>query len=206
MEANSPAWFGWGRDKPPHLRPKKPGTPANIVHRMAPHVLTGASVAAEFYRATLTEVCRLYVSPDAGVTWAKVWDAAEAAPGTGRLAASVTLREQVRGLRDFRVRAECATAGDVKQAGLNSLRIEAVFQHNMFARPFLGPGENRVTVRLANPETLARDRFTVTRVWREGDRERTHTRRITRSPATYTINVGGGEIPRMVRLVLAVDP
>jgi len=207
FESSSFAWYGWGRNAPPHLRVRKAGRPANVVYTMStPHVFTNATLTAEFHRATAEDVSRLYVSRDAGVTWTPVWDGTETKADTGAVTASVTLKDHVRGLRDFLVRAECATEGDVKNAGLHGIKVEAVFQHNMFARPFLGPGRNEITVRLANPETLKADPFTVTYVWQEDGQERTHTQRITESPMTYTINVGGAAMPRMVRLDLAVAP
>jgi len=207
FESNSFAWYGWGRNEPPYLRPTKAGRPANIVYKVStPHVFTNATVTAQFHRATDEDVSRLYVSPDAGLTWTRVWDAAEAGQKAGRADASANLRDHVRGLRHFWVRAECQTEGEVKQAGLHQIRVEAIFQHNMFARPFLGPGPNQVTVRLANPETLKVDPFTVTYVWQEGGQERQHSQRITESPMTYAIKVNGGEMPKMVSLKLAVAP
>lgn len=209
FEANSYGWFGFGGNAAPHLRPKQAGTPAGIVYKMStPFVYTSAEVTAEFHRATADDVSRLFVSIDAGATWNKIWDAADA-PGTrgpGKVEARASLKDLVRGQRDFWVRAESATGGDLARAGLHAIGVDAVFQHNMFARPFLVPGRNEVTVRTANPETLAHDAFSVTWAWQEAGRERQDARRITQSPTNYAIEVGGTEMPRMLRLEMAVAP
>jgi hypothetical protein len=84
--------------------------------------------------------------------------------------------------------------------------LDAIFQHNMFARPFLAAGKNTVTVRTANPETLDHDKFFVTYVWQEAGQEKRDSRRITESPTTYGLEVGGQEMPRMVRLEMSVMP
>ena len=74
----------------------------------------------------------------------------------------------------------------------------------MFARPYLAGGSNRVTVRVGNPEALKTEDFTVTYAWKEGRETKTHAQRITASPMTYTIDVAGEEMPRMVSLALSV--
>ena len=144
----------------------------------------------------------LYVSRDGGARWTKVWDAKAEKPS--KVKAKVELRDHVRGMRDFWVRAECRTGGKPDEAGLNSLAIRAVFQHNMFARPHLVPGRNRVTVSVANPEVLPRVAFDVTYAWREGRATRSHAERIPGSPTTFTIRVGGKALPRMLRLEMKV--
>jgi NAD kinase len=120
--------------------------------------------------------------------------------------AAVHVKDIVRGQRDFWVRAECATDGDLAKAGLNAIGVDAIFQHNMFARPFLAPGKNQVTVRTANPETLDHDKLNVMWVWQEAGVEKKDSRRVTKSPTDYTIEVGGDEMPRMIRLEMSVLP
>ena len=209
FEANS---FEWHRRKRgmPKLRLKRRGRAANLVYKMStPHVYTSATLAADFRRAAREDASRLYVSCDGGAKWTNVWDAkAQRAPGagdgSGKVKAKVELRDPVRGMRDFWVRAECRTRGEPDKAGIDSLAIRAVFQHNMFARPHLVPGRNRITVCVANSEVLPRVGFDVTYAWREGRAARSHTERIAESPATFTIRVGGKELPRMLRLEMNV--
>ena len=202
FEANSFEWHRWKRGMP-KLRLSKRGRAADLVYKMStPHVYTSASLAAEFRRAARDDASRLYVSRDGGARWTKVWDAAARRPG--RVKARVELRDHVRGMRVFWVRAQCRTRGEPDKAGIDSLKIRAVFQHNMFARPYLSPGRNHVTVRVANPEVLPRVKFDVTYAWREGRFARAHTERITGSPTAYTLRVGGKAMPRMLRLELKV--
>ncbi len=212
FESNSFAWHGFRSGGQPYLRPRQAGRSANIVYKLStPHVYTNAEVTADFMRSDPADTLRLYVSTDAGVTWAKVWDAAETGiepdQTTGVLTAgSEKLADLVRGTRDFWVRAECATAKDAGKCGLNGLHVRAVFQHNMFARPHLGPGRNTVTTQVANPETLKSDNFQVTWVWVADGAEHKHVQRVTEAPQAWTIDVAGGQVPRMVRLEMAVMP
>jgi len=200
FEANSFEWLGWKRGKP-KLRLKKRRQRASLVYKMStPHVYTSATVVAEFQRAARDDLSRLHFSRDGGATWKKVWDG----KGRGKVKATVELKDHVRGMRDFWVRAECKTSGEPEKAGLDALKIKAVFQHNMFARPFLASGRNQVTVRLANPDVLRRVNFDVTYVWKEGKATRKHTQRIIQSPTSYNIRVGGREMPRMLRLEMKV--
>ena len=209
-ESNNFAWFGW--KGAPALRPKSAGRSANIVYKMStPHVYTNATLTATFHRAAKDDVSRLYVSSDA-VKWQVVWDAVEGGKaGAGVVKAVAELKRQVHGTRAFWVRAECRTkakvAKDAQQtAGLDAIGVRAVFQHNMFARPHLGPGKNTVTVRTANPGRLRSDNFSVTYVWQEGGKEKQDRRRVTTSPMSYAIDVAGRTMPRMVRLELSVAP
>jgi len=210
FESNTFQWYGWRGAGTPWLRPKRAGRAANLVYKMStPHVYTNATLTAEFHRVADEDVSRLYVSSDA-VTWRKVWDAADAdQKGPGVVTATAGLRKHVHGTRDFWVRAESMTKVEVKKAdkrkaGLHKLAVKAIFQHNMFARPHLGAGKNKVAVRVANPETLNVDPFHVTYVWAADNKEQRHSERITKSPMTYTIDVPGKQMPKMIRLELSV--
>ena len=57
--------------------------------------------------------------------------------------------------------------GADQKAGLDKIGVRTVFQHNMFARPYLVPGAKEVTVTVANPEVLAYQPFEVSYVWEE---------------------------------------
>ena len=186
----------------PVLAVGRRGSPAELVFRMhTPHVYTGAVISADFQRADTGDVSCIYVSRS-GRKWVKVWDAERAGPG--RIAAKVELKAQVRGARDVWVKFVSATTGPANRAGLDAVTVEMIFQHNMFARPYLVPGANRVTVRADGGEALRTGQFTVTFTWRQGARRRQHSKRIASSPTTYTIEVGGKELPRMLSLELAV--
>ena len=121
----------------------------------------------------------------------------------GKLTATVKLDGAIRGLRHLRFKIECGTSGDVRKSGLNDLRIDTIFQHNMFARPYLLGGSNEVTVATGGESVEGRE-FTVTYLWKEGNVLRTHTQGITTSPQTYTINVAAGALLQMISLEMAV--
>jgi len=201
FEANTFRWLGWKRGLP-RLRPRKLGRRAAIVYKMStPHVYTNAAIEARFRRAAEDDASRLLVSTDGGASWAKVWEGS----GVGAVRARVNVPDRVRGMRDFWVRAECSTRTDADRAGLDGLKIEAVFQHNMFARPFLAPGRNAVSVRVGNPDVLRDVDFAVTWVWKQDRRTRKHTEHIAASPHAWVIPVAGREMPRMVRLEMKVS-
>jgi len=202
FEGNTFVWAGEAKGHPP-LRVSKAGESATLVCRLrTPHVYTSAMVAADFARARRDDLSRIFVSRDGQKTWQKVYTAGRSA--AGKLAATVDLRDEVVGMRDLWFRLESRTAGDPAKAGLYGVKIETVFQHNMFARPYLCSGANRVSVRVANPAELGNCALTVSYAWKEGRRKVTHAERITRSPHAYTIDVAGEQMPRMMSLELAV--
>jgi hypothetical protein len=145
-----------------------------------PHVYTGAMLTMSSGQA--------FVSCDGRQTWTKVRDVA-----AGPSQAEIPITEPFLGRRDVWWSLEPATADD------SPLRVECIFQHNMFARPFLVPGANRVTVAAAG----GRIPVTVTWRWEEGGADRQDCRTLTALPADYTIDVGGADMPRMLSLELA---
>ena len=191
--------FGRGEASAPALRVAKAGEASALVVKMAtPQVYTSAVVTATFRRATAKDVSHIYLSRD-GKAWKQVYTAPAKA---GEADAKVELRKIV-GLREVWLKFEVRTPGDPAAAGLDAVSIECIFQHNMFARSHLIAGKNSVQVRLDGPKGLQPGDFTVTYVWKEGARKKTHTQQITRSPTNYVINVGGKELPRMISLTLA---
>ncbi|MFQ6130477.1 MAG: hypothetical protein ACE5R4_00425 [Armatimonadota bacterium] len=202
-----------GDDREQQLRVPKAGRMAHLIVEMrTPHVYTGGELRAEFQRATAGDIGRIWLlkptrddssgrKPEARV---KLWDAAEAKARAGKLTAVVKLDGKVRGLRHLRLRIECRTSGNATQAGLDGLRIEAIFQHNMFARPYLVSGSNEVSVK-ATGGSLEEETLTVTYAWAERGVLRTHTEAMTTFPQTYGINVAGEDLPRMVSLRMALE-
>ncbi len=191
----------------PALGVARPGVPSELVVRMrTPHVYTGGTVSAGLRLASGEDVARIHVRRGPKGKWVAIWDAAGAegrGPG-GKVRAAVRLEKHVRGARDVAFKFECNTKGKAGEAGLEAIRVEAIFQHNMFARPYLLAGRNEVAVRVGGAEALKAAPLTVTYKWMEGATEKTHARRIAASPASYAIDVGGAELPRMLSLELAV--
>jgi len=53
---------------------------------------------------------------------------------------------------------------------VTSLKLDAVVQHNRCALPYLSPGANKITVSVADPKALGRNRLAVTYAYRLGHR------------------------------------
>ena len=211
FEANTYAFAAGGA---PALRVAEAGKPSELTFRMTtPHVYTGATITARFNRATAEDVSAIYLTMNVwdnsqrkmDVRKVKVWDAAGA--GAGVATAEVELKKQIRGLRDLVLTFESSTKGDPAKAGLAALKVQAVFQHNMFARPYLVCGPNHVTVKTANAGALSNVPLTVIYAWEQAGEKKTHSQKITTSPATYTIDVAGekGDLPRMLSLEMAAE-
>lgn len=204
FEENSFQWTG-RQDGGAALRPVRAGQRASLVWRMrTPHVYTSATLTVDFVRAADDDVSRALISSDGGKSWSQVYDAAEANVGAGRARARVRITKGALGMRDIRLKIDSATTGKPAKAGVDGLAVECIFQHNMFARPFLAPGANRVTVRTACPEGLSHMPLTVRWEWQESGRAKSHTRTIATAADNYTIAVGGRAMPRMLALELSV--
>jgi len=212
FETNTFEWTP-ASDNLPALRVTAKGQAARLVCRMTtPHVYTSATVSAEFVRATAKDVNSIYLSK-------RVWDKRtrrmvtrreeiwKSAPGSsaGGCRADVKLAEQIVNNREVVIEFECTTQGQPCEAGLGAIKIDAVFQHNMFARPYLAAGANGVTVRSADPEQLEANDLTISYTWvtEEGPIQ-CDKKKITKSPTTYTIDVAGRQMPKMVSMELAV--
>jgi hypothetical protein len=56
---------------------------------------------------------------------------------------------------------------------VTALKLESLVQHNQEALPYLAPGNNKITVTAANPNSLANNRLLVTYAYCLGSRDRT---------------------------------
>lgn len=194
------SWHG-SRNKP-RIHPSKKGERGNAVISMrSPDIIADAEVEAEFQLAKHTDAANLYISTDGGASWQCVWKANQ----TGQISTNVNLKEWVHGCHSFLVRVELLASAKVTEVGLNRIMIRSVFQHNMFARPYLEPGENKVTVRFANPQAMDRQGLAVEFAWFEDGMLQTDRQVVKQSPYTYTVTVGGKRLPRMKHLSLWVS-
>jgi hypothetical protein len=195
-----------GDRRQPSVRVREAGKVSHLIVAVrTPHVYTGGVLQVEFQRATADDVGRISLlepTRDEG-EGVKLWDAADIKAPAGKVAATVRLEGAIRGLRDLQFKVECATSGDVNNAGINDLGIDTIFQHNMFARPYLVGGRNEVSV--GADGSLEGRTFTLTYAWQEGDALRIHTETITTSPQAYTIDVAGADMPRMVSLEIGAN-
>jgi hypothetical protein len=128
------------------LHPQDPGRPGVIVVEMAsPYVVAKAS-------GTISSAdAKTEVSTDLK-SWKPVEpsDLTAAVAGTYRYYVRVTFRKPLR-----------------------AMALTSVVQHNQEALPYLAPGRNRITVSVADPEDLARNRLVVTYAYCLGWRDRT---------------------------------
>jgi len=128
------------------LRPKDASRPGVLVVKMAsPYVVARASgkIACQDAKAE--------VSGDL-----KTWTAA----------ALADLTKAVVGLYGYYVR---VTFGKP----ITAIELESIVQHNQEALPYLAPGQNTITVTVAEPKALARNRLVVTCAYCLGQRDRT---------------------------------
>lgn len=86
-------------------------------------------------------------------------------------------------------------------AALSGLKVESIFQHNMFALPQLVPGENLVTISV-DSGTLTDENLTVAFSWKDGDSIRTDIRSIRQTGETYTLKVNQTEMPKMLSMAI----
>jgi len=211
FEADTYAFSAGGA---PAVHVAEAGKPSELSFRLTtPHVYTEATVTARFARGSADDVSAIYLTRKVWdnsqrkmvVRKVKIWDAGNA--GAGVASAQVKLKGEIRGLREAMLTFRSATKGAPAKAGLLAVKVRAIFQHNMFARPYLVVGGNRVTVKTANAKALSTMPLTVAYAWEQAGEKKTHIRKITASPATYTINVAGdeGELPRMLSLELAAE-
>jgi len=129
------------------LVPAAAGKPASITVLLAsPYVMTRATGAADGAE-------KAEVSVDGGKTFAPV------------------------DLKDF----SAAVAGKYRAlvriafaSALESLRLDATVQHNRCALPYLAPGMNKVTVSVADPKALGRNRLVVDYAWCLGSRSKSY--------------------------------
>ncbi|MFQ5808211.1 MAG: hypothetical protein ACE5JM_01220, partial [Armatimonadota bacterium] len=141
-----------GDRREPSLRVGEAGQASHLIVELhTPHVYTGGVLQVEFHRAAADDISRISLLKPTGdegdgAPGVKLWDAGDAKAPAGEITATVPLDGAIRGLRDLRFEVECRTSGDVTKAGVNGLRIDTIFQHNMFARPYLVGGRNEVSV------------------------------------------------------------
>ncbi len=89
----------------------------------------------------------------------------------------------------FRIKVKLHGAHGPGSARLQSLKLDAICQLNMYSLPLLAPGKNRVTVRAGS--IGEGNSLKVTYRWREKGWDREHVRVVREAPVTYEIEVAG---------------
>ncbi len=128
------------------LQPEDTARPATMVIEMAsPYVVAKASAAIASADAAIE------VSRDLK-TWSPVegTDLTKAVAGAYRYYVRITFRKPI-----------------------TAIDLTSIVQHNQEALPYLAPGRNKITVDLADPSALGKNRLVVTYAYCLGSRERT---------------------------------
>ncbi len=129
------------------LHPAEAGRTAEFIYRLAsPYVAIEAEIEAELRKTAESDVCRLAFSNNQGKTWHVIHDKTGLGPETLKLSLG---RERywkpapsITSHYGFLIKAEFRTAGDVRQVGMDALKVTVHRQLNMRALPNLMPGEN----------------------------------------------------------------
>jgi hypothetical protein len=165
-----------------------------------PYAICDADVKLAYSRAEGAGELELYVLEKAGPR--KVWSAAK----TGDAEETATLGrfdDQKLGLHGYKLRLAVGAGCKLKSA-----LVSTVFMHNMFAGPYLVPGNNKVTVTVEDPKALDGRRLTVIYKFADGEGwkdEHTVEKVVDKSPTDFEIEVKGPKHPKMrsVRLELS---
>ena len=186
------------------------GSPGEVVfHVVTPFYLTDGWFDGTFVRQSAGDLNQVSVSTN-GTAWTPVWtnDQVGSTEVSGQ-----SLGASVFATYEFWVKLTFQADGEVTDAGVDSLAITLVFEHNKGAMAYLDKGVNNVTVTLDNPEDLVGKGvgLYVTYQWREYDGSgwnvaREQTEQITGSPHTFQIVTGGTKVPRTESIKMEVAP
>lgn len=172
------------------LHPAKPAELAAFVYRLPPpYVATDATIEATLVKTAADDVCRLAISRDGG-PWRTVFEKTDAGVETVKIdvgrSARAASRPDVYTAYEIRVRGEFKAAGDVRSAGMNSLKVTAWRQLNKRTLPNLMPGENVFRV---DAESLPDDRMLkLTLRYERAGRAVENVYWIAQPPFYFTIN------------------
>ena len=125
------------------LQPARPGLPASVVYKVqSANVTASQAIQAAFHRRTAADAATLEVSTDNGLSWTRVWQAAE----TGEVQARVELIDEVSGAYEILLRITLQAAAAVADVRLNDLQITTTTMLNSKTQPALRLGKNTVFV------------------------------------------------------------
>ncbi|MBW1927360.1 MAG: HEAT repeat domain-containing protein [Deltaproteobacteria bacterium] len=110
------------------------------------------------------------------------------------------------GRYDYLLRIELLAQEEVVSCGIEKLRLQTVFQHDLFALPMLHPGRNRITVR---GEIKGRNSLVVRYEWEDSEKEvKAQSVEVTQLPFQYEILTKGSKWEDVVcrSLTISVVP
>jgi len=167
------------RWSPGRLAPADAARPASITVRLqSPYIMSRAKYAAP-------GIDKAEISTDEGKTWKQV----EAG----------NFDDAVGGRYDCLLKLTFARP-------VTSLSVEVIVQHNRCALPYLSPGRNEVTVSVADPKQLGRNRLAVTYAYLLGSRDRSYEEIADRGAELARAHYARwSATPTVVRKVFAAD-
>ena len=133
---------------PAGLQPARTGVPATVVFKVqSANVTASQTIQADFFRRTAGDTATIEISTNNGLTWTKVWQAAE----PGEVQANVELTDEVSGAYEILVRITLQAAAAVADVRLNDLKITTTTMLNSKTQPSLRLGRNTVYVGAGDP-------------------------------------------------------
>jgi len=132
---------------PAGLQPARAGAPGSVVFKIqSANVTASQTIQADFLRRTARDAAAIEVSTNNGLTWTKVWQAAEEGPQTAQL----ELIDEVSGAYEILVRVTLQAAAAVADVRLQDLKITTTTMLNSKTQPALRLGQNTVYVDLGD--------------------------------------------------------
>ncbi len=186
----------------PALHPAQAGEPASVTFRVASqYVFADATLRVGVVRKGEADLLAVSVSVDGGRTWRSLGQAP-----VGEREITQSLTSFVAGYYQYLLRFELRAASDPLACGIDKLKLEHLVMANAKVFPQLFPGENRITIEVANPEELANQRVEVEFAWFEGETLKTLRKTLRESPTEFTITVWGETTPKMRHIRIACRP
>jgi len=187
--------------KDPAVHPAQAGQPASVVFSVASqYCLADVTLEVTTVRGD-DDTMAVSVSTDGGTTWRALGKVED----TGEKRLTQKLTSLVGGRYGYWLRFDLEAQGAATDVGLKALKLTNIVMANRYSFPNLVAGPNKVTVRLDNPEQLAKEKVTVEYAWYEGDQVKTDRQQITKSPYEYTIVIAGDTLPKMKHLAISVE-
>lgn len=185
-----------------NLHPAKAGSAGTAVFAIqCPYIAVDAWLDLSGVRAGDKDVVAVYAKGKGD--WVEVYRAAS----KGKFKAdAISLKDIAWDRHEVLIKIELLAAGDVRDAGIDMIRLTTVFINNMYALPYFMPGKNTIRMTADKDTDLKHNKLALKYTWEEAGKEKVLERKIDKLPFEATVDVAGKEIPRMKSVTLAVAP
>ena len=196
----------------PDLHVAATGSPATAVFQItSPYYLTDLNISGTFFKSAAGDINRIYVSSTSGTSgFTKIWD--NAVTGATALT-NLNARTYAYSKYSIWVKIELQSTTSKTDAGVSSLVISPIFEHNRGGMPYLDKGINNLTLTFDNAAELQTSQNVIHVVykWKEyGTTDWTVDKQydgwFSASPSSFTINTGGSKVPRTEHILMEVVP